>query len=596
MLSMELTRRFDTTRVFWVNYSAHLLQNPETKHILVHISESDITSEKVMQTIMETIVKSDYDTFTVVDGSLDSAFDYGVEADKHLYDPYASFELQTEMHIRGCVCDEDIERVVSECKIDRVWPQIKDGGTCKFSFSMRVSGGAVRRKQLQFTAISSPRKTFLMSRIDVNNIYEEQQLAKEALQQALSAAEQANHAKTIFLSRMSHDIRTPMNAVISLAALGQEAQGLTEAQDYFKKIGTSGQYLLAIINDVLDLSKMENHKVELHPEAVFLPDFIKSTIAIVMPTATEKQIDLQVKQSGITSQHVKLDKTYVRQVAVNLLSNAIKFTPPGGKVELLLENLSREGRFVRNRMTVKDNGIGISPEFLPRIFSPFEQENMKNDATRKGTGLGLSIVESIVERMDGRLWVESEQGRGSAFYIEWTLETADAEDVHQPEQKDGSPELSVLAGKRVLLAEDHPLNAEIAQKLLFKKQLMVDVAADGQSAVERFLAADRGYYAAILMDIRMPVMNGLEAARAIRVSKHPDAKTIPIIAMTANAFDDDMRESIAAGMNAHLAKPIEPQKLYETLAIWMSGGKKQEHDQAELRAIREEKEGVNEAD
>ncbi len=566
VVSMELTRLYDTNQVYWVNYSAHLVQNPDTKHVIAHISCVDITSEKVMQTIMETIVKADYDTLVMVDGMFDSALDYGVEPDKHLYDENKSFEKQIEKRIRSCVCAEDVERVVSACKIDHIWRRIKDGKTYKFSFGMRTPDGEVRRKQLQFMVINSPRKTFLMSCIDVNNIYEEQRAVKEKLQQALLAAEQANHAKTSFLSRMSHDIRTPMNAVISLAALGQDCQSLAEAQDYLQKIETSGQYLLAIINDVLNLSKMENHRAELRPEVVYLQDFIKDTIAIVMPTAKEKQIDLQIRQCGITSQYMKLDTTYVRQVVVNLLSNAIKFTPRGGNVEMILENISRTGSFVRNRMTVRDTGIGISPDFLSRVFMPFEQENLQNDTTRQGTGLGLAIVKSIVEQMNGRIWVESEKGRGSAFYVEWSLETATAEEVHNAWREEIPPALSVLTGKRILLAEDHPLNAEIAEKLLEKKSLIVDTVPDGQTAVEHFRVTAPGYYDAILMDIRMPLMNGLEATQTIRALARPDAQTVPIIAMTANAFDEDVQKSLEAGMNAHLAKPIDPNKLYQTLA------------------------------
>ena len=317
---------------------------------------------------------------------------------------------------------------------------------------------------------------------------------------------------------------------------------------------------------MLNLSKMENHGIVLHPEAVYLPDFIESTATIVTPAAQEKNISLSVTRSGIDCRYLKFDTTYVRQVVVNLLSNAIKFTPPGGQVELLLENLSGDGRFVQNRMTVRDTGIGISPEFMPKIFVPFEQEDAQNDLAREGTGLGLSIVKEIVEQMHGRIWAESEKDQGSTFCVEWTLETAEEGEFCRNNRPVQPADLQLLRGSRVLLAEDHPLNAQIAERLLKKKEILVEHAENGRLAAEKFAASTPGYYDAVLMDIRMPVMDGLESAKAIRRLTRPDAKTVPIIAMTANAFDDDVHASLAAGMNAHLAKPIEPQKLYETLA------------------------------
>lgn len=568
--AMELTRLYDTSKVYWVNYSVHLIQNPETKHIIAHISCVDITREKVMQTVMETVSKTDYDFFVIVDGSSDSAQDYGIIDGQHLFAEKDSFETNMERMVREEVCAEDVERVISTCKIDNIWSHIKNGEIYKFNFSIFLPNGEIRRKQMQFTAISPTRKTYLMSRIDVSSIYEEQELAKRKLQKALSDAEQANRVKTDFLSRMSHDIRTPMNAVMSLAALGQDSNSIEEARDYLRKISTSGQYLLAIINDVLNLSKLEHQGLQLHPETVNLPKFIQETLSIVMPTAKEKNIDLQVKQIRIDSQYVKLDTTYVRQVVVNLLSNAIKFTPSGGRVDLILESISRKGQFVRNRMIIKDTGIGIGKEFLSKLFTPFEQENTQNDLARQGTGLGLSIVKGIVEQMGGKIWAESEQGHGSSFYVEWTFETVPIEKVQRLPPAPTAASHLILSGKKVLLCEDHPLNAEIARKLLEKQGILAEHAANGKLALEQFSRSPIGYYDAILMDIRMPLMNGLDATRAIRALRRPDAKSVPIIAMTANAFDEDVQKSISAGMNAHLAKPIEPQQLYDTLADFIS--------------------------
>ncbi|NLU23597.1 MAG: response regulator [Clostridiales bacterium] len=568
--SMELTRLYDTAKVYWINFDVHMLRNPNTGHVVARVADIDITWEKVMQTIMSTVTETDYDFFVVVDGSTDSGVEFGTSAEEHFLTEHDSFEENIGALIKREVCREDVQRVMDECRIDRIWSWLEKEKAHKFSFGIRTSAGEIRRKQVQFTAISSVRKTFLLSRIDVTDVYEEQEAAKANLQRALADAEEADRVKTDFLSRMSHDIRTPMNAVLSLAALGRDSQNLGEARDYLHKIGTSGQYLLAIINDVLNLSKMENRGLTLHPETVFLSSFIQDTVGIVMPTAREKKINLKVETNGISSKYMKLDTTYVRQVAVNLLSNAIKFTPPGGSVVLTLTNLSRSGRFVENRMTVRDTGIGISPAFLPKIFTPFEQEDSQNDAARQGTGLGLSIVHEIVEQMGGRIWVESEKGRGTTFYVEWRLETVPEEEALSEVSAPVAGLRQALDGRRVLLVEDHPLNAEIARQILHKKGITVKHAANGQEAVELFSASATGFYDAILMDIRMPVMNGLEATNAIRRLDRPDAPTVPIIAMTANAFDEDKQKSLAAGMNAHLAKPIDPQKLYDTLAGCMA--------------------------
>ena len=238
--SIETTRLYDSDKVYWIKYSVHLIQNPETKHIIAHVTCTDITQEKVMQTIMETVSATDYDRFTVVDGSADSAHDYGIAPEDRLFDEDKSYEKQNEARIRCCVCEEDLDRVIAECKIDSAWNRVKDGTPYKFSFNMRLPDGTVRHKQMQFTKISEPRKTFLVSLMDVNNVYEEQETAKKKLQRALLDAEQANRVKTDFLSRMSHDIRTPMNAVITLSALGCDSGDLAEAKDYLQKIETSG--------------------------------------------------------------------------------------------------------------------------------------------------------------------------------------------------------------------------------------------------------------------------------------------------------------------------------------------------------------------
>ncbi|MFA6948277.1 MAG: ATP-binding protein, partial [Eubacteriales bacterium] len=528
----------------------------------------DITDEKVMKTIMQTVSNTDYDFFVVADGSVNSAADYETAGRERLFREDQPFEARNEELIRQYVCAEDVERVVAGCKIDNVFEHIKNGDVYKFNFSMCEKSGEIRRKQLQFTLIDYERKTFLMTLVDVNGIFIEQQQLLLKLKEALRSAQSAAAAKSDFLSRMSHDIRTPLNAVIGLSGLGAESDSIDETHEYLRQIGASGEYLLSIINDVLDMSKITSNSMVLHPAVVFLPKFIRETIDIVRPTINAKNIDFEVRMHGITTMYMRFDPTHVRQVVINLLSNAVKFTPENGHIELYLENISHESKFVKNRMIIRDDGIGINAEFLPKIFLPFEQENTMNDETRVGTGLGLSIVKSIVDLMGGTIRAESEKGKGTAFIVEWDIETASADEMPVKESEP-LPQTAELGGHRVLLCEDHPLNARIAVKLLENKGMLVDHAKNGQLGLEMFQNSGIGYYDAILMDIRMPVMDGLTAAKKIRNLDRRDAKSVPIIAMTANAFAEDINESLEAGMNAHLSKPIDPRKLYETISSFI---------------------------
>ncbi|NLD19393.1 MAG: response regulator [Clostridiales bacterium] len=563
-VSLEFTRMFDTKKIYWLKYSVHLMKNPENGDIIALVVTNDITAEKVMKTIMQTVSHTDYDFFVVVDGSINSATDYETSDRKRLFLEEQPFEVRNEELIRQCVCEEDIERVVANCKLDNVFEHIKNGDVYRFNFSMHEKNEKIRRKQLQFTLIDYNRKTFLMTLIDVNEIFMEQQQTQLKLKEALKSAQNAAAAKIEFLSRMSHDIRTPLNAVIGLSELGATSDSMEEMHKYLMQIGASGEYLLSIINDVLDMSKITSNVMVLHPTVVFIPKFIEETIDIVRPTMKAKNISFEVKTNEITSMYMRFDATHVRQIIVNLLSNAVKFTPKNGHIELCLENISRKGVLVKNRMIIRDNGIGINTDFLPRIFQPFEQENTLNDDTRTGTGLGLSIVKSIVDLMGGMIRVESKKGEGAAFIIEWELETATADEWSEKSAEPLS-QTTELDNLRILLCEDHPLNAQIASKLLEKRGMVVDHAKNGQLGLEMFQNSEIGYYDAILMDIRMPVMDGITATVKIRTIDRSDAKSVPIIAMTANAFEEDIKKSLAAGMNEHLSKPIDPKKLYDTI-------------------------------
>ncbi|MDD3336886.1 MAG: ATP-binding protein [Eubacteriales bacterium] len=376
-------------------------------------------------------------------------------------------------------------------------------------------------------------------------------------------------AKDEFLARMSHDMRTPMNAIIGFSDIGIDASDFDEQQECLHKIKDSGRYLLGLINDVLDMSKMEEGKLELHPEPYLYAEFKQSILTILLPKAQEKGVEFIIDDQAFTYDAVEFDKLRIQQVFVNLIGNALKFTPPGGKVEFILSTKSPQADGTLPLIfEIRDNGVGMSEQFITdKLFHPFEQEHRDMAQSEVGTGLGLSIVKRLLDQMGGTIECHSQPGQGTVFIVKLQPKLVKS---YQQIQAAESHDFSSLYHKRVLLCEDHPLNTQIAVKLLEKQNMLVEVAQNGQLGLDVLLRHEPSYFNAILMDIRMPVMDGLETARAIRALDRPDAQSIPIIAMTANAFDEDVLASKNAGMNAHLAKPIEPQKLYETLQSYLS--------------------------
>lgn len=372
-----------------------------------------------------------------------------------------------------------------------------------------------------------------------------------------------NVARTEFFSRMSHDMRTPMNAIISFSSTELlEVATDVEKDDYFKKIHDSGEYLLGLINEVLDMTKIESNKTELHFETVKTEELWRTTLPIIDELAHARNVNFSKNINICPKQYVIADKQRLDQIVMNLLSNSVKFTAEGGTVSLNvdIENNIENTEALHCKIVVGDTGIGMSKEFMSRMYTPFVQEN----SGREGTGLGLSIVKSLVELMGGTIDCESEKDVGTTFTINLELKKAASPNGQAVEQNEKSDE-AYLRGKRILICEDHPLNTQIARRLLEKEGMIVEAAENGKIGVDMFVQSDVGYFDAVLMDIRMPVMGGLETAKTIRALERADAKTIPIIAMTANAFDEDMRASSAVGMNVHLSKPIEPLKLYAAL-------------------------------
>lgn len=384
-------------------------------------------------------------------------------------------------------------------------------------------------------------------------------------------------AKSDFLARMSHDIRTPLNGIIGMNYIASAHLDDKElVKDSLKKMDISANYLLGLINDVLDMQKIESGKMELNPAPFSVRELLENKDTLVRPGMEKKGIRF------VTGGLEELRWTYIgdqlriSQILMNLLSNANKFTPSGGTVSLLAHAEPMEDGKDRVTFSVEDTGVGMSQAYLLRLFQPFEQERRETAAQYGGSGLGLSIVYNLVQLMGGEIRVQSEQGKGSRFDVMLTLERG-APDVN--ESKPAAPEeTGSLEGKRVLLAEDNALNREIAEEILRMRGLEVVSGGDGKIALELFEQSKPGYFDAIITDIRMPVMDGCELARAVRESARPDGSTIPILAMSANAFDEDVRRSMAAGMDAHLKKPIVMDELEAALQTYLGEREGERHE------------------
>ena len=391
------------------------------------------------------------------------------------------------------------------------------------------------------------------------------------LAEAKREAETANLAKTDFLSRMSHDIRTPLNGIIGMTRIAQKQQISPETKDCLEKIDTSSKFLLGLVNEILDMSKAESGKMELHPEPYYIDDFKSYVDAVIRPLCDEKNQSLLFETHILRTLVPKMDILRTNQVYFNLLSNAVKYTPENGEIRVTLRERELPEEKVRITVSIRDNGIGMSEEFQKVLFDPFTQERRSDTSEMRGTGLGLAIVKKIIDAMGGTICVNSKIGEGTEFIFEIDCDCLEAvNEGHKAQAESSEDSLQILRGKHVLLCEDHPLNQEIAKTLLEDQGMLVDVAENGEIGVKHFSHSAVFYYDAILMDIRMPVLDGCEAAREIRRFSRPDAQKIPIIAMTADAFAEDVKKFLDAGMNAHIAKPIDPDKMFAVLITALS--------------------------
>lgn len=389
-------------------------------------------------------------------------------------------------------------------------------------------------------------------------------------QMALELAQQASRSKSEFLSRMSHEIRTPLNGIIGMTAIARRsADDTNKVLNCLDKIDLSSSYLLSLLNDVLDMSRIESGKIELEYSEFSLVDVCERIYDMFWQKAEDSGVELKIIRDELTVSRVIGDNLRLSQVLVNLVSNALKFTPSGGTVTLHVRQTAVSEQSVSLEFEVTDTGVGISEEFQAHLFEPFEQEKTGTARQYGGTGLGLAISSNFVKMMGGTISVHSKPGEGSRFLVQLTLQRGTEEEDQSLEaaslsDKDSQPDRD-LSGFHILLAEDNDINAEIITCILEESGAQVDWASDGRAALDKFTSAPEGTYNLIFMDIQMPIMNGMEASLAIRALKRPDAGRIPIIGLSANAFREDVDMAMQSGMNAYLAKPIDLNRLYQTL-------------------------------
>ena len=534
-----------------------------------------------IDTLNETIGRMDADhlTFSSVAQALagDYFSIYVVDPDTEAFVEYSSSEeyknlgIETQganffelsrRNIEGLIYPEDRDRFMAVFSRERVLKIIERDGHFTTKYRLMLNG-IPTYVSMKATLLENRNERRLI--IGLTNI-DAQMKREEEFRKHMADAR--TRAKNDFLANMSHDIRTPMNAIVGYTNIAKSHWDEPEVvADALDKIGSSSHFLLSLINDILDISKIESGKMQLSLAACDLRDIFRRIEDITALQAKNKSITITYSHDTVHHYKVMADDLRIEQVLINITGNAIKYTPEGKSVELIAEELgATEDKKIKYRFIVRDTGIGISEEYLPHIFESFTREEKTTVNRVQGTGLGLAITARVVEMMGGVISVKSRPGEGSEFTVELALEPSEPDDdTAEPDEM----LQSVLNGKRVLLVEDNAINAEIATIILEQYGIVVDHAENGRIGADKAMTAEAGYYSAVLMDIQMPVMNGYEATRAIRSLPGEYYRTLPIIAMSANAYDEDIRASLDSGMNAHIAKPFQPDDLIKTLCRYI---------------------------
>ena len=554
----------------YAQFKVTLVETPDTGDITGILTVTDITEKTIREKIFMQLSSTNYDLVANINLFMNS-YEIVSGGDDNISEAKGVFTERTRRVIEETVIDNEREKeyVKDMLNPEAILRRLQDTSSYSFSYSIYNTKGEIRTKNMTVSAIDMRLGRVCFIRADVTDVVTAERKAKEELERALSEAKKANRVKSDFLSSMSHDIRTPMNAIVGMTTLAlANLEDKNKVEDYLHKISLSSQHLLSLINDILDMSQIEQSKIHLNHQMIQIEELINHVSSIMTAQADNTGLHFHIEAGTFQHSRFMGDTLRIKQIIINLLSNAFKFTMEGGTVLFRTEEISpKERDHARYRFIIKDTGIGMSEEFMCHLFEPFIRSNKVFKV--EGTGLGLSITKGLVDLMGGTISVKSKLQEGTTFVIELEFELAEESELDHTGIDSEVADDEDLSGYHFLLVEDNEINSEILGELLQMRGATFTVKTDGLQAVKEFEHAKPGTYDAIFMDIQMPVMNGYEATKEIRKLEHPDAKSIIILAMTANAFAEDVQASMEAGMNGHIAKPVDMKLLYHTISTML---------------------------
>lgn len=557
----------------WRDGTVSMIKNPDTGDVEAVAYAVDIDDRKSYENILNELSGKVYNFIALIDLDTDTVTEYGnagqnFSTEEKLHK--ADYTSAMRNAVKNFIRPDKVEEALKAHSIEVIRQKLAVAPFYEMVFPTKDN----KIFEWRLSYIDGYRHKVLILRRDVTKIMADEHRQVEEMAAAKLEADKANQSKSNFLSNMSHDLRTPLNGILGFTSIALEESDAEKRTTYLKKIQTSGQLLLDLVNDTLELSRIESGKLVLKPEIVDGQEFWESVVTALSPSAAMKNIHLETDTDLYPKEMIRVDQLQVKKVLLNLISNAIKYTPAGGTVKVAVQALTGNEHGYTRRIIVEDNGIGMSEEFMTRMYEPFNQEQRPEAKNVVGTGLGLSIVKKIVDFMNGEIKVQSKINSGTRFVVDlpiehWAKKPEEMKLKQEEARKQQTIILAKLSHKNVLLCEDNELNAEIATLLLKNRKMHVDWCEDGQKGLATLQASIPGYYDLVLMDVRMPVMDGYAATKAIRKLERPDLKNIPIIAMTANAFEEDIKEAEASGMNDYATKPINPPVLFATLAKYI---------------------------